>query len=730
MNKINDWFPNQIGYDIWNKKYRHNDETLEEWFDRVSGGNDKLRQKIKEKKFLFAGRILANRGLQNEKKITYSNCYVLSSPKDNLESIFETGKELARTFSYGGGCGIDISNLAPKGAKVNNAAKYSTGAVSYMSLYSLITGLIGQDGRRGALMLSINDTHPDLELFIDAKTDLKEVTKANISVRLSDKFMNAVEHDLNWELYFERPESGEKISKIVKAKDIFLKLVENNWNYAEPGILFWDKITNYHLNSDNELLKYEGVNPCSEKPLTAGGSCLLGSINLSEYVTNPFTITATFNIEQFSEDVHIYVKALNEVLYEGLNLHPLKIQRENVNNWRQIGLGLMGLADAFIKLGIRYGNQESYLLSKLIAETLLKESILESANLTEIYGKYPLYKDVTSTKFFKNINFTNEEIQFIKEKGLANAELLSIAPTGSISTMLSVSGAIEPTFALSFNRKTQSLHGKDVVYKVDVPILEEFKKVTKKNELPDYFVTSEEIDYNERILIQSAFQSYIDSSISSTINLPQSSSIEDVYNIYMNGWKSGLKGLTIYRSGCKREGILTTNNNTTPEQSERPKSIPCDIHNVKIEGEQWTIIIGLIDKTPYEVFAFKNRNINIVNVTNSMLIKESKDDKNYYSIVSDNVDIINLPELYETGEEEFITRLISRLVRLGEIKTVLKDAEKTYKNINTFVSVIKRVLSKYVKENIVDELCPECGEPLIMQEGCKSCPSCGYSKCG
>lgn len=722
---------NQLSLDIWNNKYRYNNESFDEWLDRVSNKDNNLRECIKNKKFLFGGRILASRGLQNIKKITYSNCYVLSPPEDNLESILETAKELARTFSYGGGCGIDISKLAPQGAKVNNAAKHSTGAISFMDLYSLITGLIGQDGRRGALMITINDTHPDLELFINIKNDLSKVTKANISVRLSDAFMKAVKNDLYWELYFERPETNERITKFVKAKNIFLKLVENNWNYSEPGILFWDRISNYHLNSNNTLLEYVGTNPCSEKPLTAGGSCLLGSINLSEYVVNKFTQSSYFDFIQFKKDIPIYIKALNDVLQEGLNLHPLKIQKENVDKWKQIGLGIMGYADMLIELGLKYGSETSLQLTEVIAQILLASSIENSCDLVNVYGKYPNYFDITKTEFFTNISsfIQPNYIEKIKNKGIANAELLSIAPTGSISTMLGISGAIEPIFAFSFNRKTQSLHGKDVNYKIDISIVKEYKNITHSEILPDYFISSEEINYNDRIKVQQVWQNYIDSSISSTINLPNNATLEDVYNIYITAWEKGLKGLTVYRNGCKREGILTIDNNIEIKQLIRPRSIPCDIHNVKIEGEQWTIIIGLLNNTPYEIFAFKNRNIHIKDVTNANLIKEKKENSNHYSIESDNVIITDLPELYETGEEEFITRLISRLIRLGEIETVIKDAEKTYKNINTFVSVVKRVLSKYIKENITNELCPECGEPLIMQEGCVHCSSCGYSKC-
>lgn len=253
---------NTLGIDIWNKKYRYNNESFDEWLDRVSGGDKELRQLILEKKFLFGGRILSNRGLDKlGEKVTLSNCYVITPPEDNIESIFNCAGKLARTFSYGGGCGIDISNLAPKGAKVKNTAKETSGAVSFMDLYSLVTGLIGQNGRRGALMISIDCNHPDLEDFINVKSDLNKVTKANISIKITDEFMNAVKNREKYKLSFARPETGEVIEKEIVAYEFFHKMCEMNWDYAEPGMLFWDRIENWNLLSEDKNFSYAGTNP-------------------------------------------------------------------------------------------------------------------------------------------------------------------------------------------------------------------------------------------------------------------------------------------------------------------------------------------------------------------------------------------------------------------------------------------------------------------------------------
>ena len=259
---IQEWLNNdQLGIDIWEKKYRYKDETLDEWFDRVSGGDPEIRKLIVDKKFLFGGRILAGRGIDAVKR-SLSNCYVISPPNDSIESIFECGSKLARTFSYGGGCGIDISNLRPNGAIVNNAAQTTSGAVSFMDFFSYITGLIGQAGRRGALMISISCEHPDIEEFIYIKNDLDKVTKANISIRMTDKFMQAAKDRQNVTLSFTT-DVGEKIEKVVNAYEILMQIAKSNWQMGEPGMLYWDRISNWNLLSNNPEFEYAGVNPCA-----------------------------------------------------------------------------------------------------------------------------------------------------------------------------------------------------------------------------------------------------------------------------------------------------------------------------------------------------------------------------------------------------------------------------------------------------------------------------------
>lgn len=562
---VKEWLgeENQLGIDIWTKKYAAEGEDFDSWITRVSGGNKEIAQYMKEKKFLFGGRILSNRGLDKlGRKVTYSNCYVIEPPKDEIESIFDCAKKLARTYSYGGGCGVDISQLSPKGAKINNAAKETSGAVSFMELYSLVTALIGQNGRRGALMISMDCSHPDILEFIELKTDLEKVTKANVSVRIYKDFMEAVKKGTDYILSYEREATGEVIKKRVPARALFKKITDTSWDYAEPGVLFWDRISSWNLLSNTEEFSYAGVNPCAEEPLPAGGSCLLGSVNLSEFVRNPFSESADFDFEELKKCVTASVFALNEVLEEGLPLHPLPEQRESVEKWRQIGLGIMGLADALIKLGVTYGQKETVDICDKIGFVMADTAIAASALLAKEKGRFSGCKveEIMETPYFL-MNTTEETRALVKEYGLRNSQLLTIAPTGTLSTMLGISGGIEPVYANYYERKTESLHGEDVYYRVYTKIVKDYMeahRIEDDRELPGFFVTAMNLDYKQRIDMQAIWQLHVDASISSTVNLSHGFTKEETEALYMYAYDMGLKGITIYRDGCKRMGILST----------------------------------------------------------------------------------------------------------------------------------------------------------------------------
>ena len=751
---VEEWLgkENQLGIDIWKKKYQRNGESFEDWLDRVSGGDADVAELIANKKFLFGGRILSNRGIDDE-KVTYSNCYVISPPEDNIESIYDTAKKLARTYSYGGGCGIDISKLAPCGAKVNNQAKSTSGAVSFMDTFSQVTEQIGQNGRRGALMISIDCTHPDLEKFITVKSDLNKVTSANISVRVTDRFMVAVKNDEDWELYYKRNETGEEIKKTVKARDIFDLLCHNNWNYAEPGILYWDRITNWNLVSNDKGFEYAGVNPCAEEPLPAGGSCLLGAINLAAFVRN-----GKFDWDDFNRTVNIAVKALNNVLDEGLERHPLAEQRKTVRDWRQIGLGIMGLADMLIKLGIEYGSPDSITLCDAIGYSMARNAIVASADIAGYAGCYDKYNEqyVTTSPFFaEHIKPDDEEAwSFVEANGLRNSQLLTIAPTGSISTMIGVSGGIEPIFANYYERTTKSLHGHDEVYKVYTPIVKEYMDahgIKDELGLPSYFVTSATIPIKRRIDMQSVWQKHIDASISSTVNLPNEATVDDVKDLYMYAWEKHLKGITVYRAGCKRAGILNADTKKDDEPKLETSSTILPRGSIiepsnDLIGKKRKIQTGCgslhvlaffdpIDGNLQEVYFNKGSTGGCANFMTglsrmvSLLCRAGVD----IMTIKDQLDSTGVCPSYatrkathhDTSKGSCCPMAIGNALvdMYNEMQSELDDKDDEEKPVKkTPVEPIKDV-------NVRQQLCPECGEPLVFEGGCCTCKSCGYTKC-
>lgn len=550
--ELSEWLQTKIGRDIWENKYRHNNETLDEFFNRISDDSNIIRL-LKEKKFLPAGRTLANRGIKN-KKLSYSNCYYIKAPDDNIEDIFRCATEIARTFSYGGGCGTDISKLSPAGAKINNAAKFTSGATSFMDLFSLVTELIAQNGRRGALMISLECNHPDLVDFIKIKQNTERVTKANISIKITEDFMKAVENDKDWVMSFIRSETEEKIEKIMSARKLLRLIAESNHDWAEPGILFWDNIKKWNMLSHNKDYKITGTNPCAEQPLNDYGSCNLCSFNLSSYVKNSFTKFAEFDFYSLQKDVFSVVEFMNNIMDENIDLHPLQSQKDVVRNWRPIGIGVMGFAETLIKMDIKY--KDSLDLIDEIGRVLLKSAISKSIDLAKSQGSYHKF----TMKGFKNdeLNFINthlekEEIKELKIYGMRNSTLISIAPTGSLSNMLGVSGGIEPLYDTHYIRKTETLHEEgDKYYTIYAPIIEEREKGIKGID------TAKKIHYKDRINVQAQWQKYCDTAISSTINLHKRATVEEIEEIIKLAHSSNLKGITIYRDKCKRSGVLTS----------------------------------------------------------------------------------------------------------------------------------------------------------------------------
>ena len=808
---------NTLGLDIWKKKYADG-RTYHEWMYDVTGGDMQLAKLIESKKFLFGGRILANRNNASvTSKKTYSNCYVIAPPEDNLESIFNTAKKLARTFSYGGGCGIDLSKLSFKGAAIHNAAKSSSGVVSFMELYDKTTEIIGQNGRRGALMMSLSSNHPDILEFVDVKRDLNKINNANLSVRVDDDFMIKARDtdEENYELIFNRsmydPEtktekdmSGTKINP----NALLMKLSEYNWETGEPGILFWDNIRRGGLLSNEPGFNYGGVNPCAEEPLPSGGSCLLGALNLSAFCKwdNDYN-SYIFDYLDFIEAIDISVRALNKVLDEGIDLHPLREQTESVNRWRQIGLGVMGFADALIKLDMVYGSPESFIFIKDVGSLMAYYSLLTSnkiaienpskkvdleydalMNTRYMLNLYnTITEDNTVCKFFRSNNIQNYKydkktiddfMNSIYKYGLANSQLLTVAPTGSIATMIDVSGGIEPLFATHYNRVTKSLNGEDTTYTVYPKVIKDViaSKYGKCVDVSDIDLSSEEsiitshnIPYYDRLKVQSVWQRFIDAAISSTVNLKEDVTPEDICDLYITAWELGLKGVTVFRDNCYRTAILTTN-----DKEEKEEHI--DVVEEQVDDTKTTLKRGEV--IPISDYSYGLRKTLTTGCGTLHL-------ESFYDLDTGELRECFLSKGSTGGCNSFmvaVSRLISLAARAGvpsykiidQLKSAgtcpsyavrkatmndvsigsscpcavgyaLEELEKMIPknepiNDKIEISSLGSKLMKPVKEAeekllskfgaTVFEECPKCGEHAVFRtNGCITCSSCGYTKC-
>lgn len=524
------------------------------------------------------------------------------------------------------------------------------------------------------------------------------------------------------------------------------------------GILYWDRIENWNLLSEDPDFHYAGVNPCAEEPLPAGGSCLLGSINLSEFVKDK-----QFNFNSFQRAVAIAVEALNKVLDEGLPLHPLQEQRDSVANWRQIGLGVMGIADMLIKMELPYDSDEAIDLCDKIGFNMANRAILKSAYLSHDYVSYPKFnqKNIDKNQFYKENTSLNTR-DFVYLHGLRNSQLLTIAPTGTLSTMLGVSGGIEPIYANSYTRKTESLHGKDVYYKVYTPIVERYMKehsLTDESQLPEWFVTSSTIDPMKRITMQATWQRHIDASISSTVNLPNEATVEDIEKLYMEAWKQGLKGLTIYRDGCKRSGILTHEDKNKNHQSQteiftglkRGDIIECS-NDLVGKKRKLTTGCGSLHVLAYfdpvtgdmqEVYLNKGSTGGCANFmtglsrTISLLCRAGVD----VFTIKDQLDSTGTCPSYatrkatkhDTSKGSCCPMAIGNAL-IDMWREMQDDIDIDWEDEKIFEPHAlnpKPYQSQPINQTITNSsaICPECGEPLVFEGGCNSCKNCGYSKC-
>tara|TARA_R100001443_G_scaffold24745_2_gene37260 strand:+ start:12886 stop:15303 length:2418 start_codon:yes stop_codon:yes gene_type:complete len=711
----------------------------------------------------------------NHVNVSLSNCVVVGPPQDNISSIVDAGKDLANLFKRRCGVGLDLSYLRPENAAVNNSAGTTSGAWSFADFYSYVCRMIGQNGRRGALMLSMDIRHPDIEKFITMKQDLTKVTGANVSVKISDEFMKAVENNESFTLRFPVDSEEPTITKEVEASELWQLVVESATATAEPGLLMWDNILKYLPANEYEQFKTECVNPCAELPLSAYDSCRLISINLKNFVKRPFTDKAAFDFAKFSRTVSSAMR-LSDDLVE-LELEKLENIRtvadmadekalwqklyDTCSNGRRTGLGTHGLADALACLSLAYDSDEALKVIDKIYKTLKVSAYEESVELAIERGAFPVFSWDTEKEnaFIKSLPAALRKK--IEKHGRRNISILTNAPTGSVSIMSQTSSGLEPVFRNSYTRRRKLDHSENVTadfvddlgdrwkeFKVYHHNVQQYMNETTSKQVPSFFTESHEIDWTRRIEIQSFIQRHIDHSISSTINLPKGTSPEIVAELYFEAWRKGLKGVTVYVDGS-RSGVLITDDPGTEEQMgfpqidapKRPIELECEIHRPTIKGEEWTVLVGLMDGKPYEIMGGLSTFVEIPKkYTHGTIIKHPRKSTNsvYDLKFGDNGDeviIKNIVKVFDNPNHSVFTRMISLALRHGSgVQYVVEQLNKDRdSDMFSFSKVTARVLKKYIEDGAKasDKDCPECGsDGLVYIEGCATCTSCGYAKCG
>jgi ribonucleoside-diphosphate reductase alpha chain len=699
-------------------------------------------------RFVPGGRIL--HAIGNPNKVTASNCYVIPSPDDSLSGIYTTALELAETFKRGGGCGVDISTLRPKDSPAHNAARVSTGAVSFMELYSLTTGIIGQQGRRGALMITISDSHPDVLDFCQLKRNRTSVRYANISVRVTDDFMRAVRKDSEWLLHYESPKDKIDVKRTIHAKDLWREIITGARDFAEPGCLFWSTIQRYSLSDKYQGGRVISTNPCSEHPLEPYGNCNLASLNLAAFISDPFTPSAALNLCCVEKATRYAIRFLDNVLTWNEGRHPLQGQEEAALRGRRIGVGVMGLADMLCQLQLKYDSDEGIECVDKMLEKIKLWAYDESTRLANEKGPFPVFdaEKHLENPFFKDL--PPQLIEKIEKEGLRNVTLLTIPPTGSIAAMAGVTSGIEPIFDLKYVRRSESLS--ECVFEVEHPLVAKYKQMEIKPDprgdlLPAYFLTAHAIDPEKRILMQAVLQKHIDQAISSTINLPKDTSFETIQRIYYVAWEKGLKGITVYREGS-REGILLTEKqakeeavNIVPAQV-TPRPVTLNGVTARETTPLGTAFVTINyangnPKEPFEVFVRLGK-------AGSDLEADAEAIGRLLSL------IMRLPS--PMTREKRLREVIDQLEHIGGSRSTGFGTER----VRSMPDGIARALSRWletvgsqaenlslrVEENAISsngnvhhaattgDFCPRCRQAsLITQQGCLRCSECGYKEC-
>lgn len=741
-----------------------------------------------------------------------SNCVVVPSTYDSYGGIMHTDQQLAQLFKRRCGVGVDISGLRPANAKVSNAAGSTTGAVSFMHRFSDTTREVAQNGRRGALMLTIDIAHPDVEDFVTIKQDLSKVTGANISVRLSDEFMKAVvedkEYTHRWPI--DAPIDEAKVTKTINAKELWDTIITCAHNTAEPGLIFWDRQHWYSTSSVYPGFENASTNPCSEIAMQGGDSCRLIALNLYSFVDNPFTDKAKFNKKKFYEVTYESQRLMDDLVELELghieriinkiksDPEPDHIKASELATWnllyetgkigRRTGLGFTALADCVAALGHAIDSNDALDAVDDIMRTKFAAEFDSSIDMAIQRGAFKNF-DTEVEKTSEFVQMMEKEFpaiyQRMMDNGRRNISISTVAPTGTLSMLAQTSSGIEPVFMLGYKRRRKintAAEDAKVTFVDDMgdsweefdvfhPKLKEWMDITGESDAnlsPYAGSTAPEIDWIKRVEMQALVQKYVTHSISSTINLPKDISVDKVAEIYVESWKKGLKGITVYRDGS-RSGVLVSSDDKKDKTAEekvaadektlneltqsfsvtsapkRPKKLQADVIRFQNDYEKWMAVVGKIDGKPYEIFTGRlEDSFNLPPfVEEGWVIKNKLEDgENRYDFqfIDKEGYRTTIEGLSRSFNKEFwnYAKLISGILRHGMpinyIVDLVSDLNLYDNNINTWKNGVARALKRYIPNGTIaaDKKCPSCGDPngLIYEEGCLNCKSCGHSKCG
>ena len=751
-------FAAPIAEQIWDMKYRMKDAdgqavdaSVEDSWRRVArdlarvekdpaGWEDRFYAALEDFRFLPAGRILAGAG--TGRAVTLFNCFVMGTIPDSMAGIFEMLKEAALTMQQGGGIGYDFSTIRPRGAAVKGVAADASGPLTFMDVWDAMCRTIMSAGsRRGAMMATMRCDHPDIEAFIEAKQDSARLRMFNLSVLVTDDFMEAVKVDGPWDLKFEG-----RVYHTVQARDLWNRIMRATYDYAEPGVIFIDRI-----NKANNLQYAETIaatNPCGEQPLPPYGACLLGSINLARLVENPFTDAAKLDRKALDELVRTAVRMMDNVV--DASKFPLPQQAAEAEAKRRIGLGVTGLADALLMLGLRYGAPDAVEQTRDWMKAIARSAYLASVDLAKEKGAFPLFDADEYLKSGFMSRMDPDVREAIARHGIRNALLTSIAPTGTISLYAgNVSSGIEPVFAYAYTRKVLQKDGSRTEEEVVDYAVQMWRDLKGEAALPDYFVNAQTLAPKDHVAMQAAAQDWVDSSISKTINCPEDISFEDFKDVYLSAWDLGCKGCTTYRPNDVTGSVLSVSEKTeaAPEADtgadvvylteplDRPGALEGATYKLKWPGSEHAIYITINDivqgghRRPFETFInSKNMEHYAWTVALTRMISAVFRRGGDVSFVVEELKAVFDPRGGAWMQGSYVPSILAAIGGVIErhmIATGFLAGEGMGLKSDPKAEVVA------VGERPRGPACPSCGQyGMRMVEGCMTCPSCGHSKCG